>query len=178
MLRVLVAVVVIVVVFLIVVALQPSEFRVARTARISAPAAAVFTQVNDLHKMQAWSPWARMDPAAKNTFEGPPAGTGAVLAWAGNRKVGEGRMTITESRPNELIRIKIDFIKPFPSASTAEFRFRPEGSETVVTWSMAGRKAFVPKAIGLFLSMDKMIGGEFEKGLANLRSMTEGAAQK
>jgi uncharacterized protein YndB with AHSA1/START domain len=164
--------------FVIVVALQPSEFRVARTARMSAPPATVFAQVNDLRKMQAWSPWARMDPAVKNTFEGPSSGTGAVLAWAGNRKIGEGRMTISESRPNELIRIKLDFVRPFPSTSIAEFNFKPEGSQTVVTWSMAGRKASVPKAIGLFLSMDKMIGGEFEKGLASLKSMTEAAAQK
>jgi len=104
-----------------------------RAATISAPAAVIFSQVNDFHKWEAWSPWAKMDPAAKNTFEGAPAGTGAIFAWAGNYKVGEGRMTLTESRPNDLIRIKLEFVRPFAATSTAEFTFRPEGNQTAVT---------------------------------------------
>jgi hypothetical protein len=124
----LIALAIIVVVFVIVVALQPAEYRVVRIASVSAPPAVVFAQVNDLHKFQTWSPFTKLDVAAKNTFEGPPAGIGALLIWAGNAQVGEGRMRITESRPNDLIRMKLDFVKPFASTATAEFTFKPEGS--------------------------------------------------
>ncbi|HMC69793.1 MAG TPA: SRPBCC family protein, partial [Mycobacteriales bacterium] len=95
-----------------VVAMQPSEFRVARTATIAAPAPAVFNQVNDFHNWAAWNPWATLDPGMKQTYEGAPAGTGAIYTWAGNRQVGEGRMTLTESRPSDLIRIRLEFLKP------------------------------------------------------------------
>jgi hypothetical protein len=107
--KILIGFAVIVVVFVVIVALQPSDFRVARSATISAPASAVFAQVNDFHKWEAWSPWAKLDPAAKNSFEGPPAGIGAIFRWAGNDEVGAGSMTIIESRPSELIRIKLEF---------------------------------------------------------------------
>jgi Polyketide cyclase / dehydrase and lipid transport len=119
-----------------------------------------------------------VDPAVKTTFEGPPAGTGAAFTWAGNNQVGEGRMTITESRPNELIRFKLDFVKPFSGTSTAEFTFKPEGNQTAVTWSLSGKKNFISKAISVFMSMDKMIGGLFEKGLADLKSISESEAKK
>ncbi|MEO8427589.1 MAG: SRPBCC family protein [Verrucomicrobiota bacterium] len=175
---ILIALPVIVVVFLIIVALRPSEFRVTRAARVSAPPAAVFAHVNDLHKWEAWSPWAKMDPAAKSTFAGSPAGPGASMAWAGNNKVGEGSMTITESRPNELIRFRLDFLKPFKASNTAEFTFKPEGKQTAVTWSVTGRNNFMFKAVGLFMNCDKMLGGQFEQGLANLKSVTEVVAVK
>jgi Polyketide cyclase / dehydrase and lipid transport len=162
----------------IVVALQPSEFCVTRTASMSAPAATVFAQVNDFHNWEAWSPWAKVDPAARNTFSGPPAGTGAVFAWSGNKNVGEGRMTITESRPSDLIRINLEFLRPFKATNTAEFTFKPDGNQTVVTWSMAGTKKFIIKAMGLFMSMDKMVGGQFEQGLANMKSVVEPANKK
>src|SRR5258708_7153275 len=110
---ILIAIAVIVIVFIAVVATRPEDFRLTRTGNVSAPAAVVFAQVNDLHKWEAWSPWDKIDPALKKTFEGPPAGTGTIYSWAGNSKVGEGRMTITESRPNELILIKLEFFKPF-----------------------------------------------------------------
>ena len=175
---VLMALAAIVVVLVIVVVLRPSEYRVERTTSIAASPAAVFAQVNDLHKMQVWSPWAKLDPEARNTFDGPPAGTGAVFTWAGNKNVGEGRMTITDSRPSELVRIKLDFMKPFQSTVTAEFALKPEDSRTAVTWSLAGRHSFIPKAVGLFMSMDRMIGDQFEKGLADLKSVTEAAASR
>jgi uncharacterized protein YndB with AHSA1/START domain len=165
----------IVVMFVAVVAMQPSEFRVARTATISAPAPAVFAQVNDFHNWEAWSPWAKLDPAAKSTFEGPPAGTGAIFRWAGNKEVGEGSMTITESRPNELIRFHLEFLKPMAGTSTAEFTFKPEGDQTVVTWSMTGKNNFIAKAICLFMNMDTMVGGKFEEGLAQMKSVVESA---
>jgi len=173
--KILIGLAVIVVVFVVIVALQPSEFRVERSATISAPAPAVFAQVNDFHKWEAWSPWAKLDPAAKNSFEGPSAGNGAIFRWAGNHEVGEGSMTIIESRPSELIRIKLEFLKPFAGTNTAEFAFRSEGNQTAVTWSMFGTNNFIAKAFCLFMSMDKIVGGQFEKGLASMKSVVETA---
>jgi hypothetical protein len=176
--KILIALAVIVIVFAVIVALQPSEFRVARTAAISAPAPAVFAQVNDFHNWNPWSPWAKLDPAMKQTYEGAPAGTGAISTWTGNKDVGEGRMTIIESRPSELIRIKLEFLKPFAATSIAEFTFKPEGNQTMVTWSMAGKNNFIAKAIHLFMNMDKMIGDQFDKGLTQMKSVVEAAPKQ
>ena len=101
-----------------------------------------------------------------------------MYTWAGNNEVGEGRMTITESRPNDLIRVKLEFFKPFSGNSLAEFNFKPEGNQTVVTWSMTGQNNFMAKAIHLFMNMDKMIGGQFEKGLAQMKSVAEASPQQ
>ncbi len=176
--NILIALAVIAIVFVGVVAMQPSEFRIVRTATISAPAPAVFAQVNDFRNWEAWSPWAKRDPAAKTTFEGPSAGTGAIFRWAGNHESGEGSMTITESRPSDLIRIKLEFLKPFVATNTAEFIFKPEGKHTAVTWSMAGRNNFIAKAVCLFMSRDKMVGGDFEKGLARMTAVVETAPRQ
>jgi uncharacterized protein YndB with AHSA1/START domain len=175
--KILIALAVIVVVLVVIVMLQPSEFRVARSTTISAPAPVVFAQVNDLHKWEAWNPWGKIDPAMKQTYEGAPAGTGAVYTWSGNNEVGEGRMTIIESRPSELIRIKLEFFKPFAGTSIAEFTFKPEDNQTAVTWSMTGENNFMAKAVHLFMNMDKMVGGQFEKGLAQLKAVAEAAAK-
>jgi polyketide cyclase/dehydrase/lipid transport protein len=172
--KALIGVAVVVVGVVAVVATRPSEFRVARTATIAAPAAAVFAQVNDFHNWRAWNPWAKLDPALTETYEGPPAGVGARYAWAGNNEVGQGRMTLTESRPSDLIRIKLEFLKPFRATNTAEFVFKPEGEHTVVTWSMTGENTFVAKAVHMIMDMDRMIGGNFEKGLADMKSAVEG----
>jgi Polyketide cyclase / dehydrase and lipid transport len=174
--KILVVLAAVLLVFTGVVAMQPAQYRVVRTATISAPASAVFAQVNDFHKWEAWSPWAKLDPAAKNTFEGPPAGPGAIFRWAGNAKVGEGRMTLIESRPSELVRIKLEFLKPFASTCSTEFGFKPQGDQTAVTWSMAGENNFFAKAFCLFMNMDKMVGGDFEKGLAQMKSVAEAAS--
>jgi hypothetical protein len=171
--KIFVGIVVIVVAFVVIVALQPSEFRVARSTTVSAPPAAVFAQVNDFHNWEVWSPWAKLDPAAKVTFEGPSAGEGAIFRWVGNEEVGEGSMMITESRPSDLVRIKLEFLKPFAAINTAEFTFKPEGNRTAVTWSMFGTNNFIAKAFCLFMNMDKMVGGQFEKGLASMKSVTE-----
>src|SRR5947207_2720940 len=162
----------------IVVAIQPSEFRVSRSAKMSAPPSAAFAQVNDYHNWDAWSPWAKLDPNAKVTFEGPTSGTGATFTWSGNDKVGAGRQTITESVPDELIRIKLEFEKPFKATNTAEFNFKPEGDQTLVTWSMFGSNNFMGKAISLFMDCDKMVGSEFEKGLASMKAIVEAPADK
>ena len=167
----------VVVVFLIVVALQPADFKVERSATMRAPAPAAFAQVNDFQNWRAWSPWEKIDPALKRQYEGPKAGTGAVYAWQGNKDVGEGRMTITESRPGELVRIKLEFFKPFAATNTAEFSFKPSAGganeATVVTWSMAGQNNFLSKAICLFVDMDRMVGGMFEQGLAQMKTVVE-----
>ena len=173
--KILGALVVVVAGLAVVVALQPSDFRISRTATIAAPAPIVFAQVNDFHNWAAWSPWAKLDPAMKQTYEGAPAGAGAIYTWVGNREVGEGRMTIVESRPSDLIRVKLDFVKPLAGTSVAEFTFRPEGDHTAVTWSMTGEKSFVAKAIHLVMSMDRMIGDQFEKGLAAMKTVAEAA---
>lgn len=173
--KILILLAVLVIGFIAVVAMRPDEFIVTRTARVSAPPAVVFAQVNDLHKWQDFSPWAKMDPAAKVTFDGPSAGTGAAFAWAGNKQVGEGRMTIIESRPHDLIRFRLDFVKPFAGTNQAEFVFTPEGDQTVVSWSMSGKNNFLFKAVGLFMDCDKMVGSQFEQGLANLKALVEPA---
>ena len=173
--KIVIGLVAVVAVFAVVVALQPSEYRIARSATVAAPAPEVFAQVNDFHNWDAWSPWAMLDPSAKTTFEGPAAGQRAIFAWSGNDKIGEGRMTLTESRPAELVRIRVDFVKPFAGTSTSEFTFKPAGNQTAVTWAMSGHNNFIAKAMCLFVSMDKMLGGEFEKGLAKMKSSAEAA---
>ena len=170
---ILAAVAAVVVIFLAVVALQPSDFRIERSATMAAPAPAVFAQVNDLRSWQAWSPWEKIDPQLKRTYEGPQAGTGAVYAWAGNKDVGEGRMTITESRPGELVRMRLEFFKPLAATNTAEFSFKPAAGGTAVTWSMTGKNNFLSKAICLFVNMDRMVGGMFEQGLQQMKSVVE-----
>jgi hypothetical protein len=173
--KILIAIAAIIVVFLIIVAMQPGEFRVTRSADVAAPQAAVFDQVNDLHKFEKWNPWGKIDPAMKVSYEGAAAGVGSVYKWAGNKEVGEGQMTITESRPSDLVRIKLEFFKPFASVADTEFTFKPQGHQTAVTWSMSGKNNFIAKAMCLFMSMDKMIGGQFENGLADMKTIVEAA---
>ena len=176
--KILLGIAAIIIVFLAVVALQPADFRVTRSITIAAPPEVVFAQVNELKKWEAWSPWAKLDPNAKNNYEGPAAGVGAAFAWSGNNQVGEGRMTITESRSNELVRFKLEFVKPMAGTSTSEFTFKPEGNQTTVTWTMSGKNNFVGRAMCLFMNMDKMVGGQFEQGLATMKSVAEAAGRK
>jgi hypothetical protein len=170
---ILIAVAAIVAVFVVIVALQPAAFRIERSATMRAPASAVHAQVNDFQNWRAWSPWENVDPALKRVYEGPRAGAGASYAWQGNKEVGEGRMTIVESRPGELVRIKLEFFKPFAATNAAEFSFRQAGDATTVSWSMTGRNSFVARAMCLFVNMDRMVGGMFEKGLAQMKSVVE-----
>lgn len=173
---ILIGLAVLLIVFLIVVATRPNEFRITRTTTITAPSSAVFSQVNDFHRWTAWSPWEKLDPELKRTYAGPSSGTGTIYSWVGNKQVGEGRMTLTESRPYELIRIQLNFIKPFAATNLAEFIFQPEGQQTVVTWSMSGRHNFISKAFCMFMNMDKVVGKDFEKGLANMKALVEAAS--
>ena len=173
MLPILLALAFIAILFLVVIAGRPDDFTVSRAAGIAAPPEKIFPHVNDLHQWDAWSPWAKIDPNAKNTFSGADAGSGAALAWEGNRKVGAGKMTITECQPDALIRLRLDFQKPMQATNTAEFTFQPEGGHTVVTWRMAGKSNFSGKIFGLFMDCEKMCGCQFEKGLASLKSLAE-----
>jgi hypothetical protein len=176
--KILLVLVVVVLVFVVAVSMQPADFRVERTTTIAAPAPAVFAQVNDFHNWQAWSPWAKLDPTIQTAYEGPPAGPGAIYTWSGNSKVGAGRMTILASHPSDLVSIRIEFLKPFSATNTADFTFQPAGNQTVVTWSMTGKNNFVSKTMGMFVSMDKMIGGDFEKGLAQMKAVAETAPKQ
>ena len=176
--KILIGLAIVVILFLVIVALQPADYRVVRSGSVSAPPGVVFAQVNDFHKWEAWSPWAKLDPNAKNSFDGPAAGAGAGFAWAGNSKVGQGSMKIIESHPSDRILIKLDFIKPFASTADTLFTFAPEGSGTTVTWNMSGRKNFMSKAFCMFMSMDKMVGGDFERGLASLKAVTEAGEKR
>jgi hypothetical protein len=175
---ILVGLAVLLVVFLIVAALRPDDLRVERSITISAPATLAFAQVNDLRRWPEVSPYAKDDPAAKYTFAGPASGVGSSVDWAGNAKIGTGRMTITDSRPNELVRVKFEFFKPWYCTNTTDFILRPQGSGTEVTWAMSMKNNFIAKASGLVMNMDKLMGESFEAGLVNLKKLSEAAARK
>lgn len=168
---------VILVAFIGLVAMQPNTFHIERSATMKATPADVFAQVNDFHNWDAWSPWLKVDPNAKGTFEGPPEGKGAIFRWAGNDEVGEGSMTITESQPNDLIRIDLQFLKPMEGKATTNFTFRPDGDQTLVTWSMNGTNNFIGRAMCLIMNMDKMIGDKYEEGLASIKKIVEAGSQ-
>jgi hypothetical protein len=153
--------------------MQPSGYRVMRSLAINAPPAAVFPHVNELKKWETWNPWGKIDPNMKLTYDGPPSGVGASYSWVGNNEVGEGKATIVESRPGEFIRFKLEFFKPMAGVSDTVFTFRPQGTQTEVTWDMSGRNNFIGKAFCMFMNMDKMVGGQFEKGLADMKSIVE-----
>ena len=174
---VLLVVVVLLAVLAGVIAMQPPEFQVIRSATINAPANVVFDQINDFRKWEGWTPWGKLDPNMKTTYGGAAAGVGAEYSWVGNKDVGEGRMTIVESRPGEYVRIRLEFISPFPSVADNEFTLKPEGGGTGVTWRMSGQNGFVGKAMCLVQDMDKMIGPDFEKGLAQLKTAAQSAAK-
>ena len=175
--RLLIGLVLLVAAFATVVWFQPDDYRLTRSTVIAAPASAIFPYVNDLRHWEDWSPWAKLDPNAKVSFEGPLAGPGAMFHWSGNDKVGAGTMTITESKPNERIATRTDFTRPFEGTSNADFVFWQRGDPsqvtTQVTWSMSGKQTFIGKAICLFMPTEKMVGPEFEKGLAALKQVSE-----
>lgn len=177
--KVLLALGALLVVFLVIVALQPGTYHIERTVTMAAPPEAVYAQVADFHEWGAWSPWAKLDPACKNTFEGAASGTGAVFAWDGNDEVGAGRMTITEAKPSEHVAIRLAFTRPFEDEAMSDFRFQPAGNgSTKVTWSMDGTSNFIGKAVGLFMDMDKMVGDSYEQGLASMKAIVEKPAKR
>ena len=174
--RIVVIVVLALVALAVFIATRPSEFTVSRSRTIAAPPDVVFACVNDFGRWPEWSPWEKLDPQMKRERSGAPAGTGAVYYWSGNKKVGEGRMTITDSRPPSSLTIRLEFIKPWTATNTTQFDLAPSGAGTHATWTMSGHNNFMAKAFCLFMDMDKMVGGDFDKGLAALDAVAAAAA--
>jgi uncharacterized protein YndB with AHSA1/START domain len=174
---ILIGVAVLVAILVIVVSMRPGEFRIERSGIINAPPSKVFPHVNDFHLWQEWSPWAKRDPNCIVEYDGPDTGEGAKFHWNGNKEVGEGRMTIIESTPDKIVAIRLEFIRPMKAINTAEFAFKPVANGTEVTWVMTGKNNFIGKAFHLMIDCDKMIGKDFEQGLANLRAQVEGSSE-
>jgi uncharacterized protein YndB with AHSA1/START domain len=158
---------------LIAAAMKPDTFRIERSALVNAPAERIFPLIADFRRWPTWSPWETKDPNLKRTLSGAEEGKGAVYAWEGNKNVGSGRMEILEADAPGLIRIKLDFFKPFEAHNTAEFSLKPEGDATRINWAMIGPSPFMSKLMQVFMSFDAMVGKDFEAGLANLKRQTE-----
>jgi len=158
---------------LILAATKPDRFSVRRAALINAPADKVFPLIADFHEWRKWSPWEDRDPELKRTYGGAARGKGAVYAWEGNRNVGSGRMEILEAESPSLVKIQLDFLKPFEAHNIAEFTMLPQGNATNLDWVMSGPAPFMSKLMQVFMSFDKMIGKDFEAGLARIKSVSE-----
>ncbi|MEO8034498.1 MAG: SRPBCC family protein [Acidobacteriota bacterium] len=173
LLIILLVIVLVIAVILVIAATKPAVFRVERRASIMAPPEKIFPLINDFHNWPAWSPWEKLDPDMKRTFSGSASGPGAAYAWEGNSKAGAGRMEITEAIPSSKILIKLDFLKPFEAHNTIEYTLERQGSATNVNWAMYGPSPFVSKVMQVFMSMDRMIGKDFEAGLSNMKAAAE-----
>jgi uncharacterized protein YndB with AHSA1/START domain len=169
-----IVVIVLVGIVLALAANRPNEFAVQRAVRIRATPERIFPHIADFHRWAAWSPWEKLDPAMRRTHSGAPTGPGSVYEWEGNSKVGTGRMEILQLTPPTSATVKLDFLKPFEAHNTAAFTLVPSGDGTDVTWKMYGPSPFVTKVMGVFFNMDDMVGKDFERGLANLKSVAEG----
>ena len=156
-------------------ATKPDTFRFERKTTISAPPEKIFPLIEDFHAWAAWSPWEKLDPDMKRTFSGEERGKGALYAWEGNGKAGAGTMEITDSSPSSKLTIKLDFLKPFEGHNVAEFTLEPSGDATSVTWAMHGPSSYLSKVMGVFISMDSLVGKDFEAGLAAMKAAAEKA---
>jgi hypothetical protein len=161
----------------IVIATRPASFRVERSATIEAPAVVVFAHLNDLHRWSAWNPFETADPTIQVTYEGAPEGVGASYHYT-SEQAGEGRMTLVESIPGERVAVRAEFIKPFAATNDIEFTITPNAEGVSLTWTMSGDNNFIGKAISLFIDMDEMLGAEFEKGLVDLKRLSEEEAAR
>jgi uncharacterized protein YndB with AHSA1/START domain len=170
---ILVAVVVIIAAVLLYATSRPSSFGVERTVSINAPPEKIFPLINDLRSWKSWSPYEKKDPSMKMTYSGPAEGKGATFEWQGNREVGSGQVQITESDPPSKILLRLDRSKPFEGHELVDFTLKPEGEATQVTWALHGHNPYVAKVMGIFFNMDKMIGKDFESGLAQLKVVAE-----
>jgi uncharacterized protein YndB with AHSA1/START domain len=175
--KILIGLAVIIVILCVVIATRPDSVHVQRSANMNAPPAAVYNIVSDFHHWAEWSPWDKMDPNMKKTFEGGP-GMGAKYSWVGNEKVGEGRMTIIEAQFPEKVGITLEFLKPYPMTSKVTLTMKSAPTGTQVTWAMDAPQNFMAKAFGLFMNMDDMVGKDFEQGLANLNAASSAEAKK
>ncbi|MES2313547.1 MAG: SRPBCC family protein [Pseudomonadota bacterium] len=169
---ILIVVVVLIVLVLAFATTRPGTFKVERAATIKAPPERILAFINDFRQWVVWSPWERLDPALKRSYSGSASGPGAVYGWHGNSKVGQGRMEIMASSPSATT-IKLDFIKPFEAHNIADFTLAPRGGSTLVTWTMHGPNPYLAKLMHLFFNMDRLVGGDFERGLANLKAAAE-----
>ena len=167
------AVVALVAAVLLYAATRPDTFRVERSVTIQAPPDKVFALINDFHQWERWSPWENIDPAIRRSYSGAASGKGAVYEWSGNNEVGHGRMEIVESSAPSKAVLQIHFIKPFEARNTVEFTLAAQGGATTVTQAMYGPSPFISKLMGLFFSMDKMVGEKYEQGLATLKAIAE-----
>lgn len=154
-------------------ATKPKEFRYRRSTSINAAPERIFPNINDFHNWPAWSPWEKLDATMQKAHSGAASGPGAVYEWEGNSKVGKGRMEITDASAPRKVTIKLDFLKPFEAHNTAEFTLEPQGASTDVTWSMYGPSPFITRVMGVFMNMEKLVGRDFETGLANLKEIAE-----
>jgi Polyketide cyclase / dehydrase and lipid transport len=154
-------------------ATRPDSFRIERSISIKAPPEKVFGLINDFQKWALWSPWDKKDPAMKRNLSGAAQGTGAIYTWEGNKDVGTGRMEIMESKASSKVSIKLNFMKPFEAQNTSEFSLNPKGEQTEVVWAMYGPQPFIAKLMSLFFNMEKMVGPDFEQGLAAMKSTAE-----
>lgn len=171
--KVALGVVAVIVVILLMAAMKPNTFTITRTITIAAPPEKIAGLITDFHQWQSWSPWEKLDPAMQRTFSGAPAGKGAVYAWVGNKDVGRGRMEIVEAAAPARTVIQLDFIEPFASSNVTEFALTPAAGSTTVRWTMTGPMLFISKLMAVFVSMDAMIGKDFDKGLAQLKAAAE-----
>jgi hypothetical protein len=158
---------------LILAATKPNTFSVERAATVKAAPEKIFPLIDDFHQWGSWSPYETKDPAMKRSFSGAASGKGAVYGWEGNKNVGSGRMEILDTSVPSKVVIKLDFFTPFEGHNAAEFTILPQGDVTSVTWLMHGPASFVHKVMQVFMNLDKMIGKDFEVGLANLKRLTE-----
>jgi uncharacterized protein YndB with AHSA1/START domain len=158
---------------LILAARKPDTFSVQRATTVRAPPERIFPLINDFHQWTAWSPWENRDPAMKRSYSGPESGKGAVYGWDGNRNVGSGRMEIVDNAAPSKVVIKLDFLKPFEAHNMTEFTMLPQGDGTHVIWRMHGPAPFMSKVMHVFINMDRMVGKDFETGLANLKGLGE-----
>jgi carbon monoxide dehydrogenase subunit G len=148
-------------------------YTVERSITVAAPPSEVYSMMIDFHNWEAWSPWEELDPSMTKTFSGADSGVGSMYAWTGNRKVGQGNMEITDAKDNSEVQIALEFLKPFKATNTTVFRLAPDGEGTSVSWAMTGRKTLMTRIMGIFKSMDSMVGPDLERGLANLKAIAE-----
>jgi uncharacterized protein YndB with AHSA1/START domain len=173
-LKVLIALVVVIAAILIYAYLQPGDFRVERSVVIDASPETIFPYVNDPIKGELWNPFSKEDPNIQRSFGGPLEGVGAHMTWVGNAMAGEGSLTIVESVPRERVKVQLDFKKPFQGTNFGEYTLSMQNEkQTKVTWAMTGKAAFIPRVMCVFVGMDKMMGGQFEKGLATMKALAE-----
>lgn len=162
-----------IVVVLLLAFTKPDDFHVERTASINAAPEQIFPHINNLHAWEAWSPYLKLDPAMKTTYSGAEVGAGSVYEWEGNSKVGAGRVSIASAQSPNRVGITLDMLKPFAASNDVLFTLQPNGTTTNVTWAMDGKNNFIAKVMSVFFDMDKMVGGQFEEGLANLKAVVE-----